>query len=209
VKEFRAPHLQDRLKGHFRRSKGLKAWVAGNGLQVRKIVSVKPLALAEGGGKRGTHGSFLLMEAVKEGQELDRYLLRGFKDFSEKRRFIRTCATWLADLHRREIFHKDMKTCNIIACEREGSWSFCLLDLEDVTLNKRVKEKELFRSLLQLNTSTPRTITRADRVRFLEEYLRKNPVVSDPKPFLKRLVEESHKRGLVYVSPQGVVVEPL
>ena len=209
VKEFRTPHLQDRLKNRFRRSKGLKAWVAGNGLQVRKICSVKPLALAEGGGTRGTHGSFLLMEAVKGGQELDRYLLRGFKDFSEKRRFIRTCAAWLADLHRREIFHQDMKTCNIIACEREELWHFYLLDLEDVTLNKRVKEKELFRSLLQLNTSTPRTMTRADRVRFLEEYLRKNPVVDNPKLFLKRLVEESHKRGLVYVSPQGVVVEPL
>ena len=209
VKEFRAPHLQDRLKGHFRRSKGLKAWVAGNGLQVRKIVSVKPLALVEGRGKREAHGSFLLMEAVKEGQELDRYLLRGFKDFSEKRRFIRTCATWLADLHRREIFHKDMKTCNIIVSKREESWNFCLLDLEDVTLNKKVKEKELFRSLLQLNTSTPRTITRTDRMRFFEEYLRKKPVVGNPRPFLKRLAEESRRRGLVYVSPQGVVVEPL
>jgi serine/threonine protein kinase len=149
------------------------------------------------------------MEAVKEGQELDRTLLQGFKDFSEKRRFIRTCATWLADLHRREIFHKDMKTCNIIACEREESWNFYLLDLEDVILNKKVREKELFRSLLQLNTSTPRTITRTDRLRFFEEYVRKNPVVGDRKPFLKRLVGESHRRGLVYVSPQGVVAEPL
>lgn len=209
VKEFRAPHLQDRLKDRFRRSKGLKAWVAGNGLQVRKIVSVKPLALVEGGGTRGVRESFLLMEAAKDGRELDRTLLQGFKDFSEKRRFIRTCAAWLADLHRREVFHRDMKTCNIIACERDKSWNFCLLDLEDVTLNKKVKVKELFRSLLQLNTSTPRTITRTDRIRFFEEYLRKNPVVSNPKPFLKRLVEESHKRGLVYVSPQGVVVEPL
>jgi hypothetical protein len=102
-----------------------------------------------------------------------------------------------------------MKTCNIIACDRAESWNFCLLDLEDVILNKKVKEKELFRSLLQLNTSTPRTITRTDRIRFLEEYLQRNPVVDNRKSFLKRLFEESHRRGLVYVSPQGVVEEPL
>jgi serine/threonine protein kinase len=209
VKEFRAPRLQDRFKDRFRRSKGMKAWVAGNGLQVRKIVSVKPLALVEGGGTRGIHQSFLIMEAVKDGQELDRYLLRGFKDLSEKRRFIRTCATWLADLHRRQIIHRDMKTCNISACEREGSWNLYLLDLEDVILNKEVGEKELFRSLLQLNTSTPKTITRTDRLRFLKEYLQRNPVVDNRKSFLRRLIEESHRRGLVYVSPQGVVVEPL
>jgi tRNA A-37 threonylcarbamoyl transferase component Bud32 len=207
VKEFRYPHLRDRLKDRFRRSKGLKAWIAGNGLQVRRIVSVKPLALMEGGSERGGHESFLVMEALEDGQELDRYLLRGFKDFNEKRRFIQSCAAWLAHLHQHGISHKDMKTCNIMACEKEKSWNFYLLDLEDVALNETVREKGLFRSLLQLNTSTPRIITRTDRLRFFEEYLRKNPVVSNPRRFLERLIEESHKRGLVYVSPQGVVVE--
>jgi tRNA A-37 threonylcarbamoyl transferase component Bud32 len=208
VKEFRTPHLRDRLKDRFRRSKGLKAWIAGNGLQVRKIISVKPLALAEGKDEEGSRGSFLIMEALAQGHELDRYILQGFMDFGEKLRFIRTCAGWLADLHQREIFHRDMKTCNVIAWDRDDSWNFCLLDLEDVVLNRRVGEKRVLRSLLQLNTSTPRTMTRTDRLRFFKEYLRKNPVVGSPRPFLRRLVEESHKRGLVYVSPQGVVVEP-
>jgi hypothetical protein len=105
------------------------------------------------------------------------------------------------------LYHKDMKTCNILVSENDHSWNFRLLDLEDVVLDKRVTEKKLFRNLLQLNTSTPRAITRMDRMRFFKEYHRLNPIVRNQKILLRRLIEESRKRGLVYVSSQGVVIE--
>jgi len=52
-------------------------------------------------------------------------------------------------------------------------------------------------------------MTRVDRYRFFREYLRLNPVVKDRKVFLRVLMEESRRRGLVYVSPQGVVTETM
>ena len=47
LKQFRYPHLWERMKEHFRRSKGLKSWMAANGMRARGIPSLKPLALVE------------------------------------------------------------------------------------------------------------------------------------------------------------------
>ena len=209
VKQFRPSQRLDRWKERVRRSKGLKAWIGGNGLKARGIPSVKPLALVERKDWAGWHESCLLMETFEGGQELDRYLFSGFKDLKEKRRFVLEFARWFSHLHPKGVFHKDMKACNILVLKNEGSWNFFLLDLEDVRFDQPMTEEKFLKNLLQLNSSTPRSMTRADRLRFFKECVRLNPIVKTPKTFLKRLISESRKRGLVYVSPQGIVIEPL
>jgi tRNA A-37 threonylcarbamoyl transferase component Bud32 len=209
VKQFRYPYFLDSFKEHFRRSKGLKSWVAGNGLITRGIPTLKPMALMEGRNWLGLRESFFLIEAPETDQELDRYILRGFGDFKEKRLFIKTFAQWLAHFHKMGLYHKDMKTCNIQVSKSGANWNFHLLDLEDVLLDERVDEMRLFRNFLQLNTSTPKIITQMGRFRFFKEYLSLNPIIKNQEGFLRRLIEESRRRGLVYVSPQGVVMEKL
>jgi serine/threonine protein kinase len=209
VKNYHPPKVYDRLKEHFRRSKGMRAWISGNGLRERGFPTLKPLGLMERRDVLGLRESFFFMEVLEGAQELDRFICKGFDDFKKKRAFIKIFSQWFCHFHKMGLYHKDMKTCNILASENGDSWNFRLLDLEDVVLDKRLTEKGFFRSLLQLNTSTPRIMTRSDRLRFFKEYHRLNPIVRNRKIFLKRLVEESHKRGLVYVSPQGVVFEKL
>ena len=209
VKQFRYPHFWDVFKEHFRRSKGLKAWLAGNGLRARGIPSLLPLALVEEKNWFGWKEAFLVMEAHEMGREMDRYMLEGLKDFRKRRLFIKAFGQWLSHFHKMNLYHQDMKTCNLLISEKGETWDFHLLDLEDVRLDEKVDGRKLFRNLLQLNTSTPRVFTRVDRFRFFREYLRFNPIVKDERNFLKRLNEESRKRGLVYVSPDGVVVEPM
>ncbi len=209
LKQFRYPSFWARMKEHFRRSKGLKSWRAANGMRARGLPSLKPLALAERKDWAGLKESFLLMEALANDQEMDRYILKGFEDLKKKRLFIKTFAHWLNGLHKMRLYHKDMKTCNILVSEREKTWNFRLLDFEDILMDKNVNQKRVFRNFLQLNTSTPKVMTQFDRTRFLKEYLRLNPIVKDPKVFLRRLMKESRRRGLVYVSPQGVVTEAI
>jgi tRNA A-37 threonylcarbamoyl transferase component Bud32 len=209
VKHYHPPKVYDRLKERFRRSKGMRAWIAGNGLRARGFPTLKPLGLMEKRDGLGLKESFYFMEVLEGAQELDRFIFKGFDDFKKKRVFIKTFTQWFCHFHQMGLYHKDMKTCNILVSENEDSWDFRLLDLEDVVLDKQVTEKEFFRNLLQLNTSTPRIMTRSDRLRFFKEYHRLNPIVKSQRKLLKRLVEESHKRGLVYVSPQGVIIETL
>ncbi|NWF94046.1 MAG: hypothetical protein HXY46_14190 [Syntrophaceae bacterium] len=209
VKQFCYPTLWKMFKENFRRSRGLRAWVAGNGLRARGIPCLKPLALMERRNWMGLKESFFLMEASEGDHELDRYLSKGFIDFKEKRSFINTFAQWLSKLHKMNLYHEDMKTCNIVVSKHGEIWNFYLLDLEDVRLGKKVVGRKLFRSLLQLNTSTPKVISTADRIRFLKAYLNHNPMVEDRKNFLKELVVESKRRDLVYISPGGTVIEKL
>jgi tRNA A-37 threonylcarbamoyl transferase component Bud32 len=209
VKQFRYPHFWNVFKEHFRRSRGLKAWLAGNGLRARGIPSLLPLAFVERKNWFGLTETFLVMETHEIDRELDRYILEGFKDVRKKRLFIKTFAQWLSHFHRMNLYHQDMKTCNILISEDGETWDFHLLDLEDVRLDEKVDGKKLSKNLLQLNTSTPRNITGVDRFRFFREYLRSNPIVKDERIFLKQLIKESRRRGLVYVSPHGVVVEPM
>lgn len=207
VKQYRYPNFSGRIKELFRHSKGLKAWIAGNGLITRGIPSLKPFALVEKRDWLGLKESFFLMEASETGQELDRYLFKGFKDLKEKRLFIKSFAQWLSHFHKMGLYHQDMKTCNILISKNGEIWNFRLLDLEDVELDERVDERKLLKNFLQLNTSTPRIMTRTDRLRFFREYIRLNPMIKNQKGFLCQLIEESRRRGLVYVSPQGVIEE--
>ena len=207
VKQFRYPHWIDRLKENFRDSKGLKAWVAGNGLKIRGIPSPKVMACVERRNGIWIKEGFLLMEAFEGGQELDRYLLKELGDFQRKRLFIKDFARWLSYFHQMDVFHGDMKTCNVIVSEEEEGWRFHLLDLEDVRLDQPMDEKRLFRNFLQLNTSTPRSMTHTDRMRFYREYQRLQPVIRDERTFLFKLIQQSKERGIVYVSPQGAVEE--
>lgn len=207
IKQFCYPHPWDRFKEHFRRSRGLKSWIGGNGLRARGISSVKPLALVEGRSWIGLMESFLIMESSQFDQEMDRYILKGFDHSKQKRLFIKAFAKWLTCLHQRDLYHQDMKTCNILVSANGETWDFLLLDLEDVLLDKKVDGRKLFKNFLQLNTSTPTLMTRTDRFRFFREYQSLNPIIKNEKAFLRRLIEESKRRGLVYVSSQGVVEE--
>jgi tRNA A-37 threonylcarbamoyl transferase component Bud32 len=209
LKQFRYPRLLDRMKEHLRRPKGLRSWVAANGMRARGLPSLKPLALLERKNWVGLKESILFMEALAEDQEMDRYVLKGFENLNAKRRFIQTFARWLVGLHKMGLYHKDMKTCNLLVSQGGEMWNFHLLDFEDILTDKKVNPEKLFRNFLQLNTSTPKVMTRSDRFRFFREYLRLNPIVQEKKFFLRRLMRESRRRGLVYVSPHGVVSEEM
>ena len=207
VKQFSYPTLGERVKECFRREKGLKAWVAANGLRARGIPGLKLLAFAKRTRCLGVREGFLMMEALENGQEMDRYLVKGFDGFSRKRRFIRTFAHWLSELHHKGVYHQDMKTCNIWVSEKRGGWDFTLLDLEDVALDETVNGKRLFRTCLQLNTSVPGRITKGDRLRFLRQYLANRSVSLEKRKWAKQMMKETRKRGTLYVAPWGVVRE--
>ena len=209
VKHFRYPRLWDRLKDLLRRPKGRKAWVGGHGLKVRGIASVQPLALFEENHCLRFRESFLLMETIGGSLELDRFILQGLGNFRRKREFIKAFATWLAGLYQRGICHNDMKTCNVLVVEEKGHWGFRLLDLEDVRFDQAIAGKRLLKNFLQLNTSTPKVITRTDRLRFFRECLRLIPGVENPKRLLGQVAETSRGRDLVYVSPEGVVIQKM
>jgi serine/threonine protein kinase len=209
VKNYHPSKVWDRFKEHFRCSKGMRAWISGNGLRARGVTTLKPLGLAEKRDWLGLKESFFVMEVLEGAQELDRYIINRLEDFKERKMFIKLFAQWLSHCHSKYLYHWDMKTCNILVSKDGEAWNFYLLDLEDIRLNKNVSERDLFKNFLQLNTSAPKIITTRDRFRFFRDYLALRPIVKNKEGFLRRLIGESKRRDLVYISPQGVVIEKL
>jgi len=138
---------------------------------------------------------------------LDRFLFNGFQTVLEKRLFLKALAEWLANLHKLRIYHRDMKACNILISKNGDNWIFHLLDLEDIQLDREIRERALFKNFLQLNTSIPRTITKTDRLRFFRDYLRFNPILRYNKDRILYLIKRSKERGIVYMTPHGIVEE--
>lgn len=211
VKEYRYGRLLDRWRNSFRQPKGKASWVAGNLLFSRGICPLKPLAYAERRNLRILQEAFFVTESPADDMEMDRYLIRRFEKHprDDLRRFVTEFASWIGSLHGAGIYHRDLKTCNILVREEAGGWRFSLIDLEDVIREARIGVDRIHRNLVQINCSVPRFVSYGDRVRFLKGYLRVNPVAMNEREFIRRVLEESRKRGVVYVSPTGVVIEEL
>jgi tRNA A-37 threonylcarbamoyl transferase component Bud32 len=210
VKEYRYKGVLLRLKEVFRRSKARTGWLMGNGLVVRGITGITPQALLERGGKGFLKKAFLIMETPPGYVELDRYMVRSFASSRhgrlKARTFLKALAGFMADLYNLRIFHRDLKTCNIMVRERRDTWDFGLVDMDDIHLDKKITKRECLKALIQLNTSTPLFIDMRGRIRFLSHYLNiiKKKNVRD---IIQSVVRGSKGRELVYVTPEGDVIK--
>jgi len=213
VKHYRYPTAWGKIKDCFRYSKGKTSWVAANELFRRGISPLKPLAYIEKRRFGLLKESFFITESPPDYLEMDRYLIKSFgngqsRDLATKRRaFIQEFARCIGRLHRSEIFHGDLKTCNILTRERSGHWDFSFIDLDTVHLGTRVGSRRALKNLVQINCSTPGFLGYSDRVRFLKWYLQTYPIPLHERDLINTILEESRKRGVVYVSPEGDVTE--
>jgi tRNA A-37 threonylcarbamoyl transferase component Bud32 len=210
VKEYRYGTVLDRLRNSFRKPRGKTAWVAGNVLFSRGFSPLKPLAYVERRRLGLLEKAFCLTESIAGEVEMDRYLIRRFQKRCslDLRGFIRQFAEWIGSLHRTGIYHRDLKTCNILVREATGGWAFGLLDLEDAAQETKIGIEKIVNTLVQINCSVPKFVRYRDRIRFLKSYFKANPVAVDQRTVIRQVLEESRRRGIVYVSPQGVVSEP-
>jgi tRNA A-37 threonylcarbamoyl transferase component Bud32 len=210
VKEYRYRGIPRKLKEVFRRSKARRGWLMGNGLAVRGIVGITPQALLECRRWGFPQEAFLIMETPPGYCELDRYMVQSFEDSPhrriKKRPFLEALASFMATLYELKISHRDLKTCNIMVQEEQDNWNFGLIDMDDVQLDKAIQHKNLRKTLIQLNTSTPLFIDMKDRIRFLVHYInliKQNNV----RAIVLGVIKGSKGRALVYCTPGGDVIK--
>jgi tRNA A-37 threonylcarbamoyl transferase component Bud32 len=209
VKEYRYQGAWQRFKEICRRSKARRGWLMGNGLVVRGIGGVIPQALLERRGRGLLKEAFLIMETPPDYVELDRYLLKAFEaqteDNTRRGAFLDAFAGFMAHLYLQGIIHRDLKTCNIMVREENKGWDFCLVDMDDVRLNKKINLRRLLKGLVQLHTSTPLFMEVSERIGFLSRYLR---LIGrdDIREITRGVIKGSKGRRLVYVAPDGDVI---
>ncbi|MFQ5964745.1 MAG: lipopolysaccharide kinase InaA family protein [Candidatus Scalinduaceae bacterium] len=232
VKQYKTTCGLCLIKNIFRSSTGRKAWIAGNGLLVYGYNTAKPLALIEKKILGITTDSYLIMEDVTNSLEMDRYILKNFHNQSspgelkKTRTFIADFAKTIANMHNENVFHSDLKTCNIMVKEIEDkSYDFIFLDFDKVIFNDKISIHKRINNLIQLNLSTPGCITYTDRFRFLTEYLsaclperssqsdnaqaglKQCNIIDEKKTILREIINISKTEKLLYVSSKGDVTE--
>jgi len=193
IKEYRYETILDRLRSSFRRPKGKSSWVAGNALFSRGICPLKPLAYVERWKLGLLRKALFVTESLAGDMEMGQYLTRRFarKAGQDLGRFIGQFAGWIGSLHRAGIYHRDLKTCNILVREKPDGWGFSLIDLEDVLQEPKIGTDRILGNLVQINCSVPRFLSYGDRIRFLKGYLRANPLTISEKALIRGVLEES------------------
>ena len=225
VKHFKNRGYGYSFKGAFRPTHGARAIRYGTLLFDAGLTSAVPVALVQKSKWGFVPEEWLVMAAVQDAIELDRYLvgrIRSKWPNDEKHIFIKLFANFLGKLHQCGAFHADLKTCNIVVTSANLSdrsalqngnhanpVSFSLIDYDDVryyrygvSLNNRAK------NFAQLFLSTPSDINLNDRSKFLRIYL---TACDKSEDYGVKLAKAARKRiegkSLLYVGPEGDISE--
>lgn len=127
IKHYLCSGTLDYTKGLLGLSRARRAWVTGNGLVVRGVATAQPLALVE-----SPEEAFLLSRALMDFPRLDYYILENFRETlspetpQKKRYLINALAKTIRLFHDKEIYHGDLKACNILVEElpQDSNFSF-------------------------------------------------------------------------------------
>jgi len=160
-----------------------RAWVGGNGLEARGIATCTPLAWA---------GRWLVM--ADGGATLSDWVDRDFARSTEFERdeLARALGGLLARLHRRGVYHADLKANNVVWHPGEEPR---LLDYGRVHFAARVSRRRRVKNLAQLNAALPDLVPARPRELALATYLAESGIGDEPAALRRDVIAESVRRG--------------
>jgi tRNA A-37 threonylcarbamoyl transferase component Bud32 len=160
-----------------------RAWVGGNGLEARGIATGSPLAWA---------GRWLVM--TDAGATLSDWVESDFAESTELERgeLARALGRLVAALHRRGVYHADLKANNVVWRPGEEPR---LLDYGRVRFGAKVSRRRRVKNLAQLNAALPDAVPARLRELALAEYLAESGYADEPVALRKDVIAASLRRG--------------
>jgi tRNA A-37 threonylcarbamoyl transferase component Bud32 len=200
VKEYLADGVVRAFRWSLLPSRARRFWRGWWGFKVRGLGVPEAYLMWED--RRGgiLRNCGVVMEWVADGKGLDRYAAIHFAPplgparFAEKRGLIRELAATLARMHRKGVFHGDLKAGNVLVRAGGISPRVVFLDLDGVRFGRRVGSNDRALNLAQLDCSMPACVSRWDRLRFLRNYGKGSLSRADLKEMARRTARISEKR---------------
>ncbi len=149
-------------------------------LDAAGIPHPRPLAASESVGRVAVHASYLISEALLDGDTLSRFALgpgeiKG-RDARRRRRILDTVAREVRRVHDAGVYTRDLQETNVMVADAEGGgFRVWFLDLEDFRRARRLGWSHRMRNLVHLDRSIGRFLCRAARLAFLYAYLGGRP----------------------------------
>lgn len=175
LKRFRAVKWLDPFLALVRPTHALRSWKAGHALRDRLLPTARPLAVFQRYKLGLPREAYLLTEKIEGASDLWRFVesLRELPPAIQQARLrarLEQVARLLADMHDRNITHRDLKAGNLLATD-DG---VCLIDLVGVRCGGRLSRSRRAQNLARLHASFrgDPLVTRTEKLRFLRSYLR-------------------------------------
>jgi len=174
VKEFRSPGFFNRIEALFGSGRARRAWVAGHALTVRGVGTIRTLGLLEDLGLFGAARGYVVSDFVEGAVSLKAYVKQGADARGvtppERRELTVAMARYVRRLHATGLYHSDLAPKNLLMRRSDtAGWEFWLVDLDAVSLWRRLTARRRRKGLAQLNDLVP-SPSRTDRLRFWIEY---------------------------------------
>ncbi|MBV8139800.1 MAG: hypothetical protein JO121_29825 [Deltaproteobacteria bacterium] len=162
-------------------------------LDAAGIPHPSPLAAAETVGRGAVHASYLVSEALLDGDTLSRFALgpgqiKG-RDARRRRRILDNVARQVRRIHDARLYTRDLQETNVMVADDEGQgFRVWFLDLEDFRRLRRVGWPRRARNLIHLDRSIGRFLCRAARLAFLYAYLGGKPERAEARKIVHQLL---------------------
>lgn len=146
--------------------------------QERGVFVPTPLAYLEERFFRVLRRSFFISEFITDSQPLQA-VWKETTARNERLTLIHALADFIADLHRKGHFQRDMKTSNILVRRESGRFTFVVTDLDGARLFSAVRRSHRVHDLARLSASFLLAASATDRQRFLRRYLASSGISED------------------------------
>lgn len=201
LKRYNAFSWRYRLNSLFQRSGAARALKGAVILAGAGLGTARPLAAMESRSCGMLTKSFFLSEEIAGGKTADSYwrdklsACSGSAGVRRRRRFLKDLGGLFALLHRKRIYHNDLKDANIIVAAQDGERdSLFLLDLEGLRTGNVLSLRRRVKNLVQLNRTFGRHISATQKLYLLRSYLGTD--FSDHakrKAWVQRILKESRQ----------------
>jgi len=145
--------------------------------------------------------SSVLVTGMLHYPDLDCFFHSAFRDlsFGDKAELVSSFGEMIGSMHALNIYHADLKACNIKIDTEE--LRFSLLDTDRIKQGRPIRYAKRLKNLVQINTSVPVHISSSMRMRFLRSYA--GYTGDDPKILFRDVWKISAGREILYCTPEG------
>lgn len=180
IKRYNYQNRLYALKNLFRTSRAKRVWKVAQNMLARNIPTPLPISFLEQRKGRCLIKSFFITLKVDHALPLNMAIrelkaCRSAHGAAQKKILIQQVSHMLRDLHECGICHRDLKASNILVQNIPGqTQKLYLVDLDSARIQKKIGVNGRIRDLARLNASLfySTGISTADRLRFLQNYLR-------------------------------------
>jgi tRNA A-37 threonylcarbamoyl transferase component Bud32 len=204
LKRYNAFSWRYRLGSLFRSSGASRALKGAAMLARAGVGTPRPLAAVESRSCGMLTKSFFLSEEIEGGKTADSYWRErlsacpGSAGVHRRRRFLIRLGRLFALLHRKRVYHNDLKDANIIVSETDHEdGNFFLLDLEGIRVFRHLTTRRRVKNLVQLHRTFGGNLSATQKLYLLKSYLGDDFLDDDKrKDWVDRILRASRRGDL-------------